>query len=196
MELTVPGTHDPLTLPDQPSASSDALFGSGHRSRREQSEIVMNAPAVGPHLGAATRNLQNQAEQVPARLLDGGFAGGDAAGVESIRSFQRRASSVRVDTLMTGAAASPYGVPRPVVNTCNVMPDASCNVPQMKSLAGVAANVMPFLRTRSPGDSTSTIAVVPDLTIEPSDFSTILASPPFLLPGVVLALRSASPLAR
>jgi hypothetical protein len=82
------------------------------------------------------------------------------------------------------------------VNTCNVIPEASCNVPQMKSLAGVAANVMPFLRTRSPGDSTSTIAVVPDLTIEPSDFSTMLASPPFLLPGVVLALRSASPFAR
>jgi hypothetical protein len=65
-------------------------------------------------------------------------------------------------------------------------------VPQMKSLAGVAANVMPFLRTRSPSDSTSTIALEPDLTIEPSDFSTMLARPPFLLPGVVLALRSAS----
>src|SRR6202171_2047906 len=71
------GRHYPLWT----NASSDALFGSGHRSRREQSEIVMNAPAVGPHLGAATRNLQNQAEQVPAGLLDGGFAGGDAAGV-------------------------------------------------------------------------------------------------------------------
>ena len=39
-----------------------------------------------------------------------------------------------------------------MVNTCNVMPDASCNVPQMKSLAGVAAKIMPFLRTRSPGE--------------------------------------------
>ena len=40
------------------------------------------------------------------------------------------------------------------------------------------------------------IALEPDLTIEPSDFSTMLASPPFLLPGVVLALRSAPPRAQ
>src|SRR5216684_2779622 len=63
-------------------AKSGALFGSGHRPRSEQSEIVMNPPVVGPHLGPAARNLQNQPEQVPASLLDRGFAGGDAAGVE------------------------------------------------------------------------------------------------------------------
>jgi hypothetical protein len=32
-----------------------------------------------------------------------------------------------------------------------VMPDASCSVPQTKSLAGVAAKIRPFPRTRSPG---------------------------------------------
>ena len=108
----------------------------------------------------------------------------------------RCASSLRVATLITGAVASPYGVPRPVVNTCSVMPEASCSVPQMKSLAGVAANSMPFCAAFSPGESTPVIGLEPDFTIEPSDFSTILASPPFLLPGVVLALRSAPPRAR
>ena len=38
--------------------------------------------------------------------------------------------------------------------------------------------------------------MVPDLTTDPSAFSTILLSPPFLLPGVVLALRSAEPICR
>jgi hypothetical protein len=46
---------------------------------------------------------------------------------------------VVVATLTTGTSARPYGVPRPVVKTCTFMPAASCSVPQMKSLAGVAA---------------------------------------------------------
>ena len=87
-------------------------------------------------------------------------------------------------------------MPRPVVKTCSVMPEASCSVPQMKSLAGVAAKISPFSRTRSPGDSTPEIGLVPDLITEPIAFSTMLESPPFLLPGVVLALRSASPVCR
>ena len=37
------------------------------------------------------------------------------------------------------------------------------------------------------------MAALPDLTMEPMAFSTILDRPPFLLPGVVLALRSALP---
>ncbi|STU98274.1 Uncharacterised protein [Klebsiella pneumoniae] len=57
----------------------------------------------------------------------------------SIKSYQRLASSVRVAIFITGTAISPYGVPRPVVNTCTVMPEATCWVPQTKSLAGVAA---------------------------------------------------------
>src|ERR1700683_2631780 len=73
------------------------------------------------------------------------------------------------------------------------MPEASWSVPQMKSEAGVAANSMPFCRRFSPAASTPPIGLEPDFTIEPSDFSTMLASPPFLLPGVVLALRSAPP---
>jgi hypothetical protein len=46
--------------------------------------------------------------------------------------------------------------------------DASCCVPQMKSLAGVAANTKPFPFTRSPWLVTSWIAVLPDLAIDPS----------------------------
>jgi len=57
----------------------------------------------------------------------------------SIKSNQRFANSVRVAILITGTAIRPYGVPRPVVNTCTVIPEATCCVPQTKSLAGVAA---------------------------------------------------------
>ena len=39
-------------------------------------------------------------------------------------------------------------------------------MPQMKSLAGVAANNRPFVRAFSPGASTPEIALEPDLTIE------------------------------
>ena len=76
------------------------------------------------------------------------------------------------------------------------MPEANCSVPQTKSLAGVAAKISPFWLIRSPGASTPAIGLVPDLMTEPIAFSTMLERPPFLLPGVVLALRSASPPAR
>ena len=78
------------------------------------------------------------------------------------------------------------------------MPAASCNVPQMKSLAGVAANTKPFWSGRnfSPGANTCEIAAVPLLTMEPMAFSAMLDKPPALLPGVVLALRSTRPRSR
>ena len=66
-------------------------------------------------------------------------------------------------------------------------------MPQKRSEAGVAAKISPRLGGRSPGESTSTIGAVPDLAMEPIDFSTMLESPPRLLPGVVLALRSTPP---
>ncbi|MNI72169.1 hypothetical protein D3C73_1280920 [compost metagenome] len=83
-----------------------------------------------------------------------------------------------------------------MVNTCRFMPAANCKVPQTKSLAGVAQKIRPLPLKRSPGPNTPLIALLPDLTMEPRDFSTMFDNPPFLLPGVVLALRSASPLAR
>ncbi|MNY56420.1 hypothetical protein D3C86_1925010 [compost metagenome] len=87
-------------------------------------------------------------------------------------------------------------MPRPVVKMCRFIPAASCSVPQMKSLAGVAQNHRPLPRTRSPGETTPAMGLEPDLAIEPMAFSTMLFSPPFLLPGVVLALRSAMPRCR
>src|SRR5215469_10617003 len=85
----------------------------------------------------------------------------------SIRSDQRSAKDVRELTLITGAIASPYGEPRPVVNTCIFIEAASCRVPQTKSLAGVAAKTRPFALTRSPGPSTATIGVEPDFAMDP-----------------------------
>ncbi len=55
---------------------------------------------------------------------------------------------------------------------------------------------MPRSLSFSPGDSTPPIGAEPDLTIEPIAFSTMLLNPPFLLPGVVFALRSTRPFAR
>ena len=74
---------------------------------------------------------------------------------------QRSASAVRDATLITGTIASPYGVPRPVVKTCMFIAAASCSVPQMKSLAGVAAKIRPFAVTRSPGPETPAIGSCP-----------------------------------
>jgi len=76
---------------------------------------------------------------------------------------------------------------------CMFMPAANCRVPQMKSLAGVAAKTKPLAVTRSPGPATAASAVLPALATDPSAFSTTLARPPRLLPGVGLALRSAEP---
>ena len=66
----------------------------------------------------------------------------------------------------------------------------------MKSLAGVAAKTNPFVVTRSPWLATAARADVPALAMEPSAFSTTLARPPRLLPGVGLAVRSVSARAR
>ena len=83
----------------------------------------------------------------------------------------------------------------PVVKTCRFIPAASCRVPQTKSLAGVAAKIRAFTPHTLSGAENIDDRAVPDLAIEPSAFSTILASPPCLLPGVVLALRSTFPAA-
>jgi hypothetical protein len=49
-----------------------------------------------------------------------------------------------------------------------------CRVPQMKSLAGVAAKTSPFRLSFWPGACTPEIGTEPDLTIEPIAFSTML----------------------
>jgi hypothetical protein len=55
----------------------------------------------------------------------------------------------------------------------------------MKSLAGVAANTKPLAVTFSPCVATARSAVLPALAMLPRAFSTMLARPPRLLPGVV-----------
>ena len=46
----------------------------------------------------------------------------------------------------------------------------------------------PFVPQTLPGDTMPEMGAVPDFTMEPIAYSTMLDSPPFLLPGVVLAL--------
>ena len=82
------------------------------------------------------------------------------------------------------------------MNTCRPMPDATCEGPHTMSDAGVAAKIMPCLVGFSAGESTSTMGLVPLLAMDPMAFSTMLARPPFLLPGVGLASRSTPPSAR
>jgi len=50
------------------------------------------------------------------------------------------------------------------------MEAASCRVPQMKSLAGVAAKMRPLAVTRSPWPETPAMALAPDLAMAPSAF--------------------------
>ena len=58
---------------------------------------------------------------------------------------------------------------------------------------GVGESLLFQLFTRC---KTPVMAEEPDFTIEPIAFSTMLDKPPFLLPGVVLALRSTLPRCR
>src|SRR5262249_30275092 len=47
---------------------------SGYRRGIEQRQIVVDAPAIRPRLGAAARNVEDQAEQLPAGFFDGHLA--------------------------------------------------------------------------------------------------------------------------
>ena len=55
---------------------------SGHGRRIEQGQRVMQLPLLGPGAAASARHVEHGAEQLPAELLDGGVAGGDAAGID------------------------------------------------------------------------------------------------------------------
>jgi hypothetical protein len=120
-------------------------------------------------------------KQVPANLLDGSFTCGNAASIEVnevVPAACELAARGNFDRRTTSQAIGIF------------IPAASRSVPQTKSLAGVGANGSPFLDARSPNQTTPTIGAVPDLTIDPIAFSTMFASPPFRLPGMVFALRS------
>src|SRR6185369_2549516 len=55
---------------------------SGHRSRVEQDERVLQLPLLRPRLLPAAGDVEHQPEQLPADVLDRRFAVGDAAGVD------------------------------------------------------------------------------------------------------------------
>ncbi len=48
----------------------------------EEGEVVVEAPVVGPGLFAAAGYFEDEVEELPAYLLDGGVAGGDGSGVD------------------------------------------------------------------------------------------------------------------
>jgi hypothetical protein len=54
----------------------------GYGSWVEEGEVVVEAPVVGPGLFVAAGYFQDEVEDLPAHLLDGGLAGGDGAGVD------------------------------------------------------------------------------------------------------------------
>ena len=54
----------------------------GYGSWVEEGEVVVEAPVVGPGLLAAAGDLEDEVEDLPADLFDGGLAGGDGAGVD------------------------------------------------------------------------------------------------------------------
>lgn len=67
-------------------------------------------------------HLQDQAEQLPAHVLDEARPSAIRPAVTSIRSCQRRVRSLRVATLSMRTAARLEVVPCPVVNTCTFVP--------------------------------------------------------------------------
>ena len=85
----------------------------------------MNAPTVGPHLCAATGDIEDQAEQFPAGFFNRHLAGRDAASIEIDQVFPAPRQFAAGCDLDDGRSREPGGVPRPVVNTCKVMPEAS-----------------------------------------------------------------------
>ena len=48
----------------------------------EEGEVVVEAPVVGPGFFVAAGYFEDQVEDLPAYLFDGGLAGGDGAGVD------------------------------------------------------------------------------------------------------------------
>ena len=150
---------------------------------------------VGPRLLASTGDIEHHLEDLPPDLFDCRIAGRNRARVDVDQIAPAIApAKMRDATLITGTIARPYGVPRPVVKMCMFIAAASCSVPQIKSLAGVAAKISPFAVTRSPGPMTPAIAAVPAFATEPSAFSTMLRQAAALVSraGIRAAIRPAA----
>ncbi len=147
--------------------------GSSNSGRIEECKRMVQSSLLGPGSTATAGDVQHRAEEFPQPVSSSVAAAVAMPPVSTcIKSYQRRASSLRFATMMTGTAASLYGVPRPVVRTCRFIPADNCSVPQTKSLAGVAAYSKPLRVARSPARTTPKIGAAPDFMIEPKCVAT------------------------
>ena len=89
--------------------------------------------------------------------------------------------------------ALPVGVPLPVVNTMAVQPPATMEVTEEMSYPAVSMITAPFLVGRAACSITSTTGLVPPLRMQPRLFSSMVESPPALLPGVGWPARQFCP---
>ena len=119
------------------AASGTGIFvsvcvrSSGNRRRIKDAQIVMKLVLFCKALLFPAGYRYNFIEKLRADLPDGRVSRSHRPGVH--------VDQVLEHTLITGAAARPYGVPLPVMNTCRVIPEASWHGPHTISLAGVAA---------------------------------------------------------
>ena len=135
-----------------------------------------------------------------AEILRFRNARGDLVEVESVPATRlKNEPGAIIEKVLTGGAVAitRHDAPKAVLISYDDFRSlAQAREPSLGALAGVAAYVRPLRASFSPGASTPVIGALPDFTIEPMAFSTMLARPPFLLPGVVFALRSTEPRAR
>ena len=105
---------------------------SGHRCRVKHCQLVMQSPLIREvfFFPLATSRIKWNNFQPTSSMVSSPVA--IVPALISIKSNQWFASPVRVAILMTGTSIRPYGVPRPVVNTCTVIREATCCVPQTK----------------------------------------------------------------
>src|SRR5690606_81326 len=115
----------------------------------------------------------------------------------SILSFIRSYICLLPVILMTGTTAEPVGVPRPVVKQTRCTPPAAIPDTHSISLPGESIKYSPpcpSCGNASAYSITPFIGVVPPLLIQPRDFSSIVVSPPAILPGLGLPPRISSPM--
>ena len=77
----------------------------------------------------------------------------------------------------------PKGVPRPVVKSTSWQPERASAEAATRSLPGACKRFNPGFVTGCAEVSTSTTGCAPPFCTQPSDFSSRVVMPPFLLPG-------------
>ena len=87
---------------------------------------------------------------------------------------------------MQGEGFEPKADPRPVVKVTRLQPLAIWPVTEAGSYPGESMKVKPRAVTGSAYLYTPASGEVPPFAAAPSDFSSIVVSPPFLLPGLGL----------